>query len=452
MKDAMRARMSNEHAETRIRRRVVIVGVAVWALLTTSPALGARSGRADCEAFVAGVRAGTPTHMLPTPAAGWDNDRVIDAWIEAIALGDRPGERPAYAAAFRLARHEGLLRSDEPQGSRALDVTLPSRIEPVLLDMLRRAAPLRPTATRPPAGAGQPARIRGLRAPVILALGSIDAPGSDAIAAVLEALNNEEAETVESAVEAAGMLGHHAAGATADLERLLESTPPGRPTSFVAMRRQDKRVEIAGALARVSDGPHALALDTLVESARSEGPASAERALGHLRDIGPRGRPAVDGPMAILDDAGLDRPAVAPAIAAVAPDLLPALVERLLARSASDDRAAAWRAEKELFALSRRWGASPEMRAIVPALIATLETRAAADGLALSKTLREIDSPLAGEAYGAYLRRERRERGATGELKPPRRRWFADTVDLIGRGAEAAQRSKTEAAGQTDDE
>ena len=43
-----------------------------------------------------------------------------------------------------------------------------------------------------------------------------------------------------------------------------------------------------------------------------------------------------------------------------------------------------------------------------------LDARPAADGLLLSKALRRIDTRRAREAYVVYVRRERRERGASG--------------------------------------
>ena len=433
---------------------VVVVIFALVVVPATRGQASERAGKRACDEFVAGVLAGRPTHILPTPTAeGWDNDRVIDAWIKAMSRGVGAGLEPPSFVAGRFARHEGLYSLGEPLGPRALDLMLPSRIERALLDMIRPDPARLHADPRDPRGPIDAGLISRMRPPVILALGSIDDPSPEAVSVVIAGLTDENSAVQTCAIEAVGMLGSHAIGAAPVLERLLESAAAGAPGErhTVRMTTWHAQVEIAGALARVSEGAHDGAVSALAEAVFYDGPESAERALEHLRALGSRGEHAVGPLRLMLAKPHLDRPTVSHVITAISPELLPAVVEELASLSASDDLLAAWSAERELFALSRVSGDSPEMREIVPALIATLDSRVAADGLALSKTLREIDDPLADEAYAKYLRRERRERGATGGPQTTGGSWFSNLARAFARDAAAEEQEET-TTDETDDD
>jgi hypothetical protein len=388
---------------------VVLAGGVMLSLL---PARASQLNQAACDACVAAILSGETGWSLPTPteAEGWDNGRIVDAWMEVIAREDAPGGSTDYNSIRGLAGHVGLYRSRYPTGPRGLRSTLPSHIEPALLVLATPDPPLDELAARAPRG-----RSNHRRNPALMALGSIDDPSPEAVAMVIEALNDEDQGAVRSAVEAAGMLGRHASSAAPELERLMEAATPGEASSrhMTVRGRYDAHLEAAGALARVSDEPHDAAVAALVWCVQNGELQSVQRALEHLEALGERGKSASDNLMAALTYPDLGRPPVAPAVAATSPELLPELMEWLMEWSASDVQLAAWSADRELFALSQRWGDAPAMRDAVPALIATLDSRAAAEGLTLSKTLREIDSPEAQDAYEAYLLRERKERGAS---------------------------------------
>lgn len=117
--------------------------------------------------------------------------------------------------------------------------------------------------------------------------------------------------------------------------------------------------------------------------------------------------------MAILAEKNRDRPPVAAAIVALAPDWRPTVLSWFVGWAASDDLSVAWFADRELVALSRELGHTDEMRAAAPALVAALEARSVPDGLELSHALRQIDSRRSRKAYAEYVRRERCERGAS---------------------------------------
>ena len=380
-----------------------------WAFALTLSGCG-RPGPEDMapdigvEEFITGVRQGRSlAARIPPSMRGWDNDAVIDALAEIIAKGRG---RPTYAAAAALAHRNGLQTSQGVQDSRALDFMLPARIAPILLTALDSERVL--------------ARV-GYHENLLLALGSIDAPTPAVVAAVRQALKHDDPRVVASATKAAGMLGVHAAEMAGHLEALLHPDDPGR-WDDVGGRRVwiEDRAEIAGALARVSDRPHAKALQALVRSARGGVIRStrggerrpAPRAVGHLRALGPRAEPAIDDLLAILHEKDVERPTVATAIAAISRERLRSVVYLLADLCAGPDRSAAFFADRELLALSREWGDSAEMRGVAPALIAALNARPAADGLQLSKAIRRIDTRGSRKAYDAYLRRERHERGA----------------------------------------
>ena len=355
--------------------------------------------------------------------------------MEVIAREDAPGGRSDLNSMRRLAQHVGLYRSKYPTGPRGLRSTLPSRIE---ADLMRLATP-DPPPNGVPARAPRRARKDHRKGPALVALGSIDNPSAEAVAMVVNALNEEPPDYMPSAVEAAGMLGPHAAGAAPDLERLMQAATPGEVVdNYMAGRsRWDAYLETAGALARVSDEPHDVAVGALVWSVENGEYASVVRALEHLEALGERAQPAGAELMGMLTNPDLGRPPIAPAVAATAPALLPELLEWLMEWSTSDVQLAAWSADRELFALSQRLGAAPEMIAAVPALIATLDSRPAAEGLTLSKVLREIDSAEAQEAYAAYLRRERQERGASTNWDATKAYLFTDARKTLERRAAA---------------
>jgi len=426
------------------RWRLALAVLTVGVVVSVYPARGDQLNRAACDGCVAAILDGAGGWMLPTPTSpeGWDNDRVVDAWMEVIAREDTPGGARDYNSIRRLAQHRGLYRLKHPTGPRGLRSTLPSRIE---ADLMRLATPEPPPE-------GQAARVpRSLRTDhrrgsALVALGAIDSPSPEAVAMVVAALSEEEAGDVASAVEAAGMLGEYAASAAPDLERLMRSATPGEVTErHVTVRsRWDAHLEAAGALARVSSEPHGDAVGALVWTVANGERESVLRALEHLEAIGTRGASASAGLMAMLAQPDLGRPELAPAIAATSPALLPDLMEWLMEWSASDVHVAAWSAERELFALSQRWGNAPEMVAALPTLVATLDSRAAADGLTLSKILREIDDPAAQEAYAAYLRRERQERGASTNWDATKAYLFTDARATLERRVK--QREKTTGA------
>jgi hypothetical protein len=352
------------------------------------------------EEFIAGIRAGQSlASRIPPSVRGWDNDAVIDALAEIIAQGQKV---PKHAAAGALAYHHGIQRPEGGKRPRGVDFMLPARVAPVLLTALRDEDVDERRRTR-------------YRQNLLIALGSIDAPTLEVITAVRQALVDDDPRVVASATRAAGMLGRHAADMAGDLEGLLDVDSPGHWAE--ADGRQlwtADRAEIAGALARVSDGPHVRALEALILSAREGDKRHATRAVEHLRDLGPRAVPAIDDLEAILHESRPTRPTVAAAIVAISPARLATTLSLLTDASMAQDESTVLFADRELLDLSREWGDSDEMRAAVPRLIAVLDARPAADGLLLSKALRRIDTRRAREAYVVYVRRERRERGASG--------------------------------------
>ncbi|MBT3267465.1 hypothetical protein HN371_09950 [Candidatus Poribacteria bacterium] len=357
------------------------------------------------DEFITAFREGRSARVRVDPTtAGWDTDAVIDALTEIIVHGDNVHPRASRdRAASALAHRRWMAKAEKPTDSRALDSMLPARIAPILLAALRDAP-----------------RLSHYRQSLLTALASIDAPTPEVIAAVCGWITDDDPRVAASATKAAGMLGVHAAAAADELERLLHPDVPGYWVEldgrwlWVA-----DRTEIAGALARVSERPHVGALDALVLSVRGDQEGPASRAVEHLRDLGPRAAPAVDGLLAILHEHNSERPPVAAAIVAIAPDRLPGVLALLTGLSAGQDRPTAIFADHELLNLSRELGDSPEMRAVTPALIAALGTHPAEDRLALSKAVRRIDTRASRKAYRAFLRRERRERGASASRWTP---------------------------------
>jgi hypothetical protein len=376
------------------------------AILLSLSALGQDAGRRATDAFTSSIRAGTAwSQQPPVEMPGWDNDAVIDALMEVIAAPDHtvPGQgiysSMRETAASRLAYRRSMQKLDDPWDSRGLQAMLPARIAPALLVALAEA---------------KRTSKRSLRGHLLVALGALDEPPSEAVAVIRAGLTDPDWHVVDRALTATGTLGFHASGSANDLERMLDASPPGRwVVDSGRWRWDDMRMEIAGGLARVSSGSHPQALDALMACLGNDRVRSAERAIAHLRDLAGRAAPAIEELIAVLRHADVGRPVVSPLIAAIAPDRFAEVVELLAGRAASGDMSTAWPADRELLALSQEHGATDELRSLTPGLVAALDARSsAADGLQLAKVLRQIDSPEAQTAFEAHRRRERHERGA----------------------------------------
>lgn len=315
--------------------RRILATLLVFASVLVLGGWGRSAGRKASDKLAAEIRSGTVTEATAELRSfprdsGWDNDSIIDAYVDVVAFGDRAAR---VTAIIGLSNRRALQAWGPPKDSRALDFMLPARIAPILLASLREDV-------------GEGPQYRG---GLLVALGSIDNPSPEVIAAVVRALEGDAGRVPRQAVVAAGMLGFHAAEVSGDLARMLDDEGlrgPGRG------RWAASRLEVAGALARVSPGVHHRALEVIVEAAHDEG--SPELALTHLRDLGSRARPASDDLLSILilsDDNTHPSPFI-DAIVAVSPERLPALLAALIGRAASEDASTSMLADGELARLA----------------------------------------------------------------------------------------------------
>ncbi|MAF12183.1 hypothetical protein CMK11_17190 [Candidatus Poribacteria bacterium] len=291
---------------------------------------GKPAGRKASDEYVAKIRqGGRPGYSGYGRDSGWDNDSVIDVYVDIIAHGDRNRVR----AALNLSTGHGIQKWDKRKDSRALDFMLPARIAPILLASLREDTPQWP-------------QFRGA---LLLALGSIDEPTPEVVATVRRALTEDDAAASRQAVRAVGMLGFHAAEAAGDLARILDGHGSGRPVvGRGSGGRTASRLAVAGALARVSDGVHPRALDILAQAARGNNTGAASQAVMHMGALGSRAKPAADVLIGVLSDGDSSVSTVVEAIAAVSPDLLPTALATLMRRAASEDASTARSVEFEL--------------------------------------------------------------------------------------------------------
>jgi hypothetical protein len=352
---------------------------------------GRGAGRDACDEYVAAVRSGESPGFKRFPrGSGWDNDNVIDTYVDIIAYGGDNRVR----AARNLSSGRGIQKWDPPPAGRELEFTLPARIAPILLATLREDSP----------------RWQQFRDNVILALGGIDEPTPEVVAAVHGALNGEHRRPPRHALRAARRLGVHAADMTGDLERLLAVD---RPAGLRLSAWDNDRAALAATLVWVSAAPRPDALDLLAEATRNGSEMVARNAVSYLEGLGPRAEPVVDALTAILHERDIGRPRVAKAIVAVSPDMFDEVLSVVVAQVASDDPVIASFGDAELKYLSQgHWG---ELGAAEPALISALESRPPADAAELSAQVRRLDTRNSRKAYNAYVRRRRlAERAADG--------------------------------------
>lgn len=302
--------------------RVSCAAVLLLAAAIALPCCGRPAGRRASDKAADLIRNGGLSGFRSWPAnAGWDNDSLVDAYVDVIAHGD---EAAGVGAALGLSSGMGIQCWEPPANARGLDFTLPARVAPILLAALRE-------------GRAEWVQYRGA---LLLALGAIDKPSSEVVATVVESIT-EDAPSPE-AVRAVGMLGVHAAGAAGDLNRLLSADEGDAAVG---------RVDVAGALARVSDATHPVALDILIRAA--EGKNRSTAAIDHLRALGPRARPAADVLLACLSRGKRVDELAFEATLAVSPDELSSVLTTLLARATSEDAQEAWSATSKLDQLSR---------------------------------------------------------------------------------------------------
>ena len=263
--------------------------------------------RRATDAFVQRLReARTQSRISGAIVRGKDNDAVIDAYMDVIAHYEGEDRRTAM---WFLRLTVGIREWKQPTDPRRLGVMLPARVAPILLAALRDGA---------------------ARYDMMELLGSIDEPSPEVIAAVGGVLRSDDPDAVRDALRGVAMLGVHAAEFAPHLEHMLGSVGPNpNPNSNVVPVR---KVNIAGALARVSATTHEKALDVLIDAVRRDD--GAERpAVRHLTHLGGRAEPAVGALLELLKREVNEIEAIVEAILVASPDALPSMLAILIGRT-----------------------------------------------------------------------------------------------------------------------
>ncbi len=174
---------------------------------------------------------------------------------------------------------------------------------------------------------------------------------------------------------------------------------------------------MAGPLAQIPDDAIAAAARALAEIAGSGDADAAARAVKCLADMGSIAAPALDALLEIYRREDASDPPVTSAIVAISPSRATEILPGVLARALATDPEVAASAEGDLAALtanaSLTWEDTPELRHMVASIIQAVEERPAAEGRALARVLRRIDTDEARKAYRAHTRRQLREKVTT---------------------------------------